>query len=101
MPDTSMCDTPAVDASAGSTATQTVGGIAGAQLRSIVERIERLQEEISGLRDDCKEIMAEAKGNGFEPKIIRKLISLRKKSLQDRQEEDMILDLYKSALGME
>ncbi|MEI8396281.1 MAG: DUF2312 domain-containing protein [Rhodospirillaceae bacterium] len=81
--------------------TDDVGGIAGAQLRSIVERVERLEEEKKGLQDDIKEIMAEAKGNGFEPKVVRKVISLRKKSKEDRQEEEMLLDLYKQALGME
>ena len=78
-----------------------VGGVAVDRLRSFVDRIERLEEEKKGLQDDIKDIYAEAKGTGFEPKVLRKLISLRKKTKEDRQEEEMLLDLYKQALGME
>jgi len=71
------------------------------QLKSIIERIERLEEERKGLAADIKEIYAEAKGNGFDPKIIRMIIRLRKLNPSDRAEQDLLLDTYKSALGME
>ena len=70
------------------------------QLKSIVERIERLEEEKKTIAGDIKEVYAEAKGNGFDTKILRKLISIRKKDRHEREEEDAILDLYMSALGM-
>jgi uncharacterized protein (UPF0335 family) len=77
-----------------------VGGIAADQLRSIIERYERLQEEVDALRADQKEVLAEAKGNGFDVKTIRKIIALRKKEENDRREEEALLDLYKHALGL-
>ena len=70
------------------------------QLKSIVERIERLEEEKSALSGDIKEVYAEAKGNGFDTKIIRKVVSLRKMDSTEREEIDALLDLYLSALGM-
>lgn len=70
-------------------------------LKSIIERIERLEEERKGLATDIKEIYAEAKGNGFDPKIIRMIIRLRKLNPSDRAEQDALLETYKSALGME
>jgi len=78
-----------------------VGGLAAAQLRSVVERIERLEEEKAGLQADIKDIYAEAKANGFETKIVRQIIRLRKKAKEERQEEEELLELYKAALGME
>lgn len=78
-----------------------VGGVAASQLRSVVERIERLEEEKKGISDDIKDIYAEAKGNGFEVKVIRQIIRLRKKAKEERQEEEELLELYKAALGME
>lgn len=78
-----------------------VGGLAAAQLRSVVERIERLEEEKAGLQADIKDIYAEAKANGFETKIVRQIIRLRKKAKEERQEEEQLLELYKAALGME
>lgn len=78
-----------------------VGGVAAAQLRSVVERIERLEEEKAGLQADIKDIYAEAKANGFETKIVRQIIRLRKKAKEERQEEEQLLELYKAALGME
>ena len=77
-----------------------VGGIAGEQLKSFVERIERLEEEKRELAVGVKEVYAEAKGTGFEPKIMRKVIQLRKMSKDDLDEEESLLDLYKRALGM-
>ena len=70
------------------------------QLKSIVERIERLEEEKKTIAGDIKEVYAEAKGNGFDTKVMRKIISLRKKDHAERQEEEAILELYLQALGM-
>jgi uncharacterized protein (UPF0335 family) len=75
-------------------------GFAQGQLKSIVERIERLEEEKKTIAGDIKEVYAEAKGHGFDTKIIRKVISLRKKDVAERQEEEQVLDLYLQALGM-
>ena len=75
-------------------------GIAQGQLRSIVERIERLEEEKAAIAADIKEVYAEAKGNGFDTKVLRKIISLRKRDYAERQEEEAILELYMQALGM-
>ena len=76
------------------------GGVAAGQLRSFIERIERLEEEKKGLSDDIRDVFAEAKGNGFDTKIMRQVIRLRKKDTNERQEEEAILDLYMHALGM-
>jgi uncharacterized protein (UPF0335 family) len=70
------------------------------QLRTIVERIERLEEEKRTIAGDIKEVYAEAKGNGFDVKILRKVISLRKKDVNERQEEESMIDVYLAALGM-
>jgi uncharacterized protein (UPF0335 family) len=77
-----------------------VGGVAAEQLRSIVERIERLEEEKKALAEDIKDVYAEAKGNGFDVKILRKIISRRKRDQADIDEEETILELYLRALGM-
>lgn len=76
------------------------GGVAGDQLRAFVERIERLEEEKKVISDDIKDVYAEAKGNGFDAKIMRKVVSLRKKQPHEREEEEAVLDLYLHALGM-
>ncbi|SDG86253.1 DUF2312 domain-containing protein [Roseospirillum parvum] len=78
-----------------------VGGVAGDQLRSLVERIERLEEEKKNLMADIKDVYAEAKGNGFDTKIIRKIVSLRKKEDHERREEEELLAVYQAALGMD
>ncbi|MGY0790927.1 DUF2312 domain-containing protein [Azospirillum argentinense] len=77
-----------------------VGGIAADRLRSFVERIERLEAEKQGLAEDIREVYAESKGTGFNIKIIRQIIRLRKMDKADRQEDEAILELYKEALGM-
>lgn len=77
-----------------------VGGIAADRLKSFVERIEKLEEEKKGLQEDIKEVYAEAKGTGFDTKIIRQIIRMRKMDKADLQEQEAILDLYKEALGM-
>ena len=70
------------------------------QLTAIVERIERLEEEKKAIAGDIKEVYAEAKANGFDTKILRKVISLRRKEAAERAEEQSMLDVYMAALGM-
>jgi len=77
-----------------------VGGVTGEQLRSLIERIERLEEEKAALVEDIKEVYAEAKGNGFDVNVMRQIIRLRKMDSNDRSELEAILDTYKAALGM-
>ena len=75
-------------------------GFAAGQLKSLVERIERLEEEKTALTSDIREVFAEAKGHGFDTKIMRQVIRIRRLDRADRQEQEAILDLYLSALGM-
>jgi uncharacterized protein (UPF0335 family) len=77
-----------------------VGGIAGERLKSFIERIERLEEEKRTLADDIKEVYSEAKGSGFDTKIMRQLIRLRRMDQDDLDEQESLLDVYKRALGM-
>ncbi|HVC57289.1 MAG TPA: DUF2312 domain-containing protein [Stellaceae bacterium] len=77
-----------------------VGGIAGERLRSLIERIERLEEERRTLAVDIKEVYAEAKGGGFDTKIMRQIIRLRRMDKDDRDEQETLLDIYMRALGM-
>lgn len=72
----------------------------GGHLRSFIERIEKLEEEKRAIADDIKDVYGEAKGTGFDIKVMRKVISLRRQDKSKRQEEEEILDLYLSALGM-
>jgi uncharacterized protein (UPF0335 family) len=76
-----------------------LSGQAQSQLRSIIERIERLEEDKAAVQNDLKEVYAEAKGNGFDTKTLRKVVRLRKQDKAKRQEEEAILDLYLTALG--
>jgi uncharacterized protein (UPF0335 family) len=69
------------------------------RLKTIIERLERLEEDKAGVMNDLKEVYAEAKGEGFDTKIIRKVVRLRKQDRAKRQEEETILDLYLSAIG--
>ncbi|MDD3021635.1 MAG: DUF2312 domain-containing protein [Alphaproteobacteria bacterium] len=78
-----------------------VGGVAGKRLKSFLDRVERLEEEKKALADDIKDIYAEAKGVGFDPKIMRKLLRLQKMETEKRREEEELLDLYKAAIGMD
>ena len=71
------------------------------QLRLLIERIERLEEEKKGVADDIRDVYSEAKSVGYIPKIVRQIVRLRRKSKQDRQEEESILEVYKSALGLD
>lgn len=77
-----------------------VGGVAGARLKTLVERIEKLEEEKSTIGGDIKEVYAEAKGTGFDTKTMRKLIRLRKMDDEKRREEDELLELYRAAIGL-
>jgi uncharacterized protein (UPF0335 family) len=81
-------------------AENTKTSFAQGQLKAIVERIERLEEEKKTIAGDIKEVYAEAKGNGFDIKILRKVISMRKKDANERQEEEALIDVYMAALGM-
>jgi uncharacterized protein (UPF0335 family) len=77
-----------------------VGGIAGDRLKSFIERIERLEEEKKALQEDIKEVFAEAKGTGFDVKIMRQILKLRKMDKDDVDEQEALLEVYKRALGM-
>lgn len=76
------------------------GSVAADQLKAFVERIERLNEEKADIQEGIKEVYAEAKGNGFDTKVIRKIIATRKRDPSEVQEEEAVLDLYLTALGM-
>jgi len=79
----------------------TNGTIARDQLRQFIERVERLEEEKKGIADDIREVYSEAKGQGYDPKIMRQIVRLRKMQPHDRAEMEAILDTYKSALGID
>lgn len=76
-------------------------GLAGDRLRSLIERIERLEEERKGIGADIRDIYAEAKSAGFEVKVVREIVKLRKLDAHDRREQEELLDLYKNAIGMD
>ncbi len=78
-----------------------VGGIAADRLRQFIERIERLEEEKAALASDVREVYAEAKAVGFDPKVMRQIVKLRKMDSADQQEMEALIDTYKHALGME
>jgi uncharacterized protein (UPF0335 family) len=73
----------------------------GARLKSFIERVERLEEEKRNLAEDIKEVYAEAKATGFEPKIIRKMVSIRRANLEKRREEQQLLEVYAAAIQMD
>ena len=77
-----------------------IGGVSSAHLQAFVERIERLEEEKSEISEQVREVFGEAKANGFDVKIIRQVLKLRKMETQERQEQEELLDLYLAALGM-
>ena len=78
----------------------TSAGVAADELKSFVERVERLEEEKAGTTGDIKDVFAEMKGRGFDVKAVRQILRIRKKDHAERQEEDAMLDLYLQALGM-
>ena len=77
-----------------------VGGVSSAHLKSFIERIERLEEEKAEIGEQIREVLAEAKGSGFDIKIIRQILKIRKLETQERLEQEELLDLYLTALGM-
>lgn len=77
------------------------GEVSGNRLKSFIERIERLEEEKKAMGEDIRDVYSEAKSTGFEPKIMRKIVSLRKANLEKRREEQELLELYMAALGMD
>ena len=77
-----------------------VGGVSADRLRQYIERIERLEEERAGISDDIKDVYSEAKSAGFETKVMRQVVKLRKMDDQKRQEQEELLELYKAAIGL-
>lgn len=75
-------------------------GFAAGQLKSLIERVERLEEEKGALTADIREVYSEAKGHGFDTKIMRQVVRLRRLETSERQEQEAVLDLYLAALGM-
>jgi uncharacterized protein (UPF0335 family) len=80
---------------------EVLGGNTAAQLRAFIERVERLEEEKKGLTGDIKDVYAEAKANGFDPVVMRKVVALRKQDLEERKAREETLTLYLHALGIE
>ena len=81
-------------------ATDTTYRVTADELRSFVERVERLEQEKKDIQDNIKEVFAEAKGRGYDPKVMKKIIALRKRDANDIAEEDAVLQMYAEALGM-
>ncbi|MHB1111420.1 MAG: DUF2312 domain-containing protein [Devosia sp.] len=81
-------------------ATVSTESVAQDQLRAFIERIERMEEEKKAIADDIKEIYAEAKGNGFDIKVLRQIVRIRKQDHAERMEQEALLELYMAALGM-
>lgn len=78
-----------------------VANVAADELRLLIERAERLEEEKKGIADDIKDVYGEAKGRGYDPKIIKRVVALRKRKREEVQEENAILETYLNALGMQ
>ena len=76
------------------------GSVAADELRAFIERYERLEAEVKDIKDSQKEVMAEAKGRGYDTKVIRKIVALRKRNRDDIANEEAITEMYMSALGM-
>ena len=74
--------------------------VTSAELQSFIERYERLEADVKALRDDQKELMAEAKGRGYDTKVMRKVLAIRKRNADDLAEENAVLEMYLAALGM-
>jgi uncharacterized protein (UPF0335 family) len=79
---------------------ETSNTVAGQEIRQFVERFERLEAEKKDIADAQKEVMAEAKGRGYDTKALRKIIAIRKRDADDLAEEEAVLEIYKAALGM-
>lgn len=80
--------------------TETSQTVAAGQLRALIERIERLEEEKKTISDDIRDVYAEAKGNGYDVKALRTIVRMRKQDANERQEQETILETYMQALGM-
>ena len=80
--------------------TVSTDSVAQDQIRAFIERIERMEEEKKAIADDIKEIYAEAKGNGFDTKVLRQIVRIRKQDASERMEQEALLELYMAALGM-
>ena len=78
-----------------------VTNVAMERVKSFVDRLERMEEERKAIGDDIKDVYAEAKGNGFDTKVLRKIVSIRKQDANERKEQEEVLSLYLQALGME
>ena len=91
---------PMKDTAADAAVSDHAYGVAAGELRQFIERVERLEEEKKEIAEHIKEVMAEAKGRGYDTKVLRKVISLRKRDPDDIAEEEAVLDMYKAALGM-
>lgn len=76
------------------------GNVTAEELRLLIERAERLEDEKKGISDDIKDVFAEAKARGYDPKAIRTIMNIRKKKREEYQEEEAILEVYMKALGM-
>lgn len=76
------------------------GEVSGSRLKSFIERVERLEEEKKAISEDVRDVYGEAKATGFDPKIMRKIVSLRKTNLEKRREESELLELYMASIGM-
>lgn len=99
--DTQIAHTGRADqVKSGQSAPAQFGGISGGQLKSIIERIERLEEEKAALAVDIKDVFAEAKANGFDTKVLRAILKIRKQDGHERSEFEALLDVYMAALGM-
>ncbi|MFG1283353.1 DUF2312 domain-containing protein [Xanthobacter autotrophicus] len=95
-----FADTHTETASHSSDVSDAPAGFAKEQLKSFIERIERLEEEKKGIAEDIKDVFAEAKGNGFDVAALREILKIRKADADDRKEHEAIVELYASALGM-
>lgn len=78
-----------------------MSNVSGEQLRLLIERVERLEEEKKGISDDIKDVYGEAKAVGYDTKIMKQIVKLRKKTRDARMEEEALLETYKSALGID
>lgn len=100
MSDQATAQTTPVSVSQDNTETRDSQGVAGDRLKAFIERVERLEEEKAALAEDIKEIYAEAKAVGFDTKTMRKVVSLRKLDSEKRREQEELLELYKSVIGL-
>lgn len=88
-----MTDSPSADSNSA------IGGIAAEALRQTIDRIERLEDEKRALSEDVKEVYGQAKSQGFDTKVIRKIVALRRQDRQEREEQEQLLELYLAAIG--